>query len=190
MTIASTRIQGSIWRRTPHVATILLVLVLSACAAGVQRAPEIALQSPQFDNPGEKAGGLTIELTEEGAKAAGENSNFHMDNLRQAIHRSLEDKNLIAQDSDSTLPTINVDVTSVRTRSTFSAIMFGFMAGEDHIKGDVEVRAPSGAVLQKFGVSVSYALGGFAGGPARMDWLYKTFAEHLMKELTGQSGQG
>ena len=177
-------------RHTPRLAPMLMVLVLSACAAGIQRAPEIALQAPQFDDLGERAGGLTIKLSEDGAKAAGENINFNMDTLRQAIHRSLEVKNLIAKESDSTLPTINVNITSVRARSTFAAIMFGFMAGDDLIRGDVEVRAPSGAVLQKFGVSVSYALGGVAGGPARMAWLYKTFAEHVVKELTGQSDQG
>ncbi len=148
MTKGSTQIQGTVWHHTPRLASILVVLILSACAAGIQRAPEIALQAPQFDDLGERAGSLTIKLSEEGAKAAGESNNFNMDNLRQAIRRSLEDKNLIAEKSDGKLPTINVNVTSVRTRSNFAAIMFGFMAGDDHIKGNVEVRAPSGAVLQ------------------------------------------
>ncbi len=39
----------------------LLTLVLAACASGVQRAPEIGLQQPQFDDPGEQAGSLTIK---------------------------------------------------------------------------------------------------------------------------------
>lgn len=77
-------------------------------------------------------------------------------------------------------------VTSIRSRSAFNAVMFGFMAGDDHIKGDVIVRSPDGVELERFAVSASWALGGFAGGQteARMGWLYETFAKHVVEELT------
>ena len=67
--------------------------------------------------------------------------------------------------------------------------MFGFMAGDDHIDGDVLVHAANGSELQRFSVSASYALGGLAGGQdsARMGWLYESFAERMMEELTGKS---
>lgn len=87
------------------------------------------------------------------------------------------------------LPGVEVTVTAVRVRSNFSAIMFGFMAGDDHIDGDVVVRAPDKRELQRFSISTSYALGGLAGGQdgARMDWLYESFAERLAEELTGKT---
>lgn len=82
-----------------------------------------------------------------------------------------------------------VTVTSVRARSNFTAVMFGFMAGDDHIVGDVVVQAANGSELQRFSVSASYALGGLAGGQdsARMNWLYESFAERMTEELTGKS---
>jgi hypothetical protein len=78
-------------------------------------------------------------------------------------------------------------VTDIRVRTNFSAVMWGFMAGDDHINGIVVARSPTGDELQRFEVSASYALGGLAGGQdeARMGWLYESFAEETLKELTG-----
>jgi hypothetical protein len=61
------------------------------------------------------------------------------------------------------------------------------MAGNDTVSGDVIARAADGKEIQRFLVSASYALGGLAGGQdeARMDWLYETFAQHTVDELTG-----
>jgi hypothetical protein len=66
--------------------------------------------------------------------------------------------------------------------------MFGFLAGDDHIEGDVLVRASDGGKLQEFSVSASYAFGGFAGGDeTRMNWLYESFAERMTEELSGRT---
>jgi hypothetical protein len=168
---------------------VLLTLVLAACSSGVQRAPEIGLQQPQFDDPGEQAGSLTISLSDEGRKEAADNLKFSQGELHQTIRRALEVNNLLAEQSDAALPTIEVTVTSVRVRSSFSAIMFGFMAGDDHIDGDVRVRTLDGGTMQQFSVSASYALGGLVGGQdsSRLSWLYEEFAERMTEELTGQS---
>jgi hypothetical protein len=155
----------------------------------VQRAPEIGLQQPQFDDPGEQAGSLTVKLSDEAQIEAADNLKFSQVELDQKIRQALEVNNLLAEQHDSGLPTIEVTVTSIRVRSSFSAIMFGFMAGDDHINGDVTVRAADGNTLQEFSVSASYALGGLGGGQdsSRLSWLYETFAEHVTEELTGQS---
>ena len=170
-------------------AAVLLTLVLAACSSGVERAPELGLQQPQFDDPGERAGSLSVKLSDEARKEATDNLKFSQVELDQTIRRALEINNLLAEQYDGGLPTIEVTVTSVRVRSSFSAIMFGFMAGDDHIDGDVAVRAADGSTLQKFSVSASYALGGLVGGQdsSRLSWLYETFAEHVTEELTGQS---
>lgn len=46
----------------------------------------------------------------------------------------------------------------------------------------------TGKEIDRFEVSVSYALGGIAGGQdsARMSWLYEKFAEETVKELDKQ----
>ncbi len=170
-------------------AAVLLTLVLAACSSGVVRAPEIGLQQPQFDDPGEQAGSLTVKLSDEARKEAADNLKFSQVELDQTIRQALELNNLLAEQFDGGLPTIEVTVTSVRVRSSFSAIMFGFMAGDDHIEGDVTVRAADGNTLQEFSVSASYALGGLVGGldSSRLSWLYESFAEHVTEELTGQS---
>ena len=79
-----------------------------------------------------------------------------------------------------------VEVKDIRVRSNFSAVMWGFMAGDDHIVGDIVVKATDGLEMDRFEVSSSYALGGFAGGQdsSRMGWLYEAFAEETIKELT------
>jgi hypothetical protein len=103
------------------------------------------------------------------------------------VRRTLEAKEILTTAPDPALPKIEIVVTSMRVRSNFSAIMFGFMAGDDHIKGDVIVRSPLGQAMQRFTVSASYALGGLAGGQdeARMGWLYESFAKRTLEELTG-----
>ncbi len=169
-------------------AAALLTLVLAACSSGVERAPEIGLQQPQFDDPGEKAGSLTVNLSGGARIEAADNLKFSQDEFRQTIHRILEIQELLSEQSDAAMPSIEVTVTSVRVRSTFSAIMFGFLAGDDHIEGDVLVRTPDGGRLQEFSVSASYAFGGFAGGDGtRMNWLYESFAERMTEELTGKT---
>ena len=74
-----------------------------------------------------------------------------------------------------------------RVRSNFTAVMFGFMAGNDSITGDVVLRDAAGKELNRFEVSASYALGGLAGGmdDARMGWLYEKFAELTVENLGG-----
>ena len=83
---------------------------------------------------------------------------------------------------------MEVLVKDMRVRSNFSAVMFGFMAGSDSVTGDVILKDPSGSEMDRFEVSVSYALGGLGGGhdSARMGWLYEKFAEETVNELIGE----
>ena len=167
------------------------LFLLGACSSGIEKSAETGLQQPQFDEVGEQAGSLSITLTSEARKEASDDLKFDINKFEGTIRRSLELKNLLAEKDDSSLPTIEVTVTSVRVRSNFSAIMFGFLAGDDHIDGEVVVRSSDGNATQKFSVSASYALGGLAGGQdgARMDWLYESFAERMTEELTGDHGE-
>lgn len=81
--------------------------------------------------------------------------------------------------------TLEIQITAMRVRSTFNAVMWGFMAGSDNLRGDVYLRDPSGKVLNHFSVYASYALGGFVGGveSVRWGWLYNKFAELVEQNL-------
>lgn len=75
-----------------------------------------------------------------------------------------------------------------RVRSSFSAVMFGFMADSDSIDGKVREFNQEGRQVHSFDVSASYALGGIAGGDGtRMNWLYDKFTELTIAELTGNT---
>ena len=56
------------------------------------------------------------------------------------------------------------------------------------VDGDVTLKDASGKVLDKFSVSTSYALGGFAGGSdSRIDWLYEAFAKQVVGQFVPQA---
>lgn len=147
----------------------------------------MALTKPHFVvDVGRKAKQVSLSLNGDAQKQLADNLKFNQDALLSTVRRALEANNLMATEGDQ-LATIEILVTDVRVRSNFSAVMFGFMAGDDRIKGDVLVRAPNGVAAQQFSISVSYALGGLAGGQddARMGWLYESFAKRVVEELTG-----
>ena len=84
-----------------------------------------------------------------------------------------------------------MEVKDIRVRGNFNAIIWGFMAGNDHLTGDVIVKDANGAEVDRFEVSSSYAFGGLAGGQesVRLDWLYKSFAEEAVAELTSMQAR-
>ena len=169
------------------LAIAVLVAAVSGCASGVKRADESAGRPAYFAGGGRLAGDVTVSLNQEAQGKLADNLKFDQQKLLATVRRALEAKNLLAKAQDVTLPKIEIVVTDIRVRSTFSAVMWGFMAGNDTVSGEVIVRDPAGQDLQRFTVSASYALGGLAGGQeeTRMNWLYETFAQHTVEELTG-----
>jgi hypothetical protein len=179
------------WTAVLRVLFVALALgSLSACSSGVTRSADAALATAQFAvGQGRQAGSISVSLTDDAQKQAADNLKFNHETLLATVRRALEGNNVLAKEADPALPKIHIVVTDVRVRSNFSAIMFGFMAGDDRIKGDVIVRGANGVAQQQFTISSSYALGGIAGGQdsARMDWLYESFAKRVLEELTGKS---
>lgn len=177
---------GIITLRTPLL--VLLVAGLAGCASGVKRAEDQTKREAYFAKGGKLANEIMISMTKEAKAMHSENLLFDQDKLLTTVKRALDAKNLLAKTADPTLPRIEIVIGEMRVRSNFSAVMFGFMAGNDRVVGDVIARDPSGRELQRFTVSASYALGGFGGGQdeARMNWLYETFAKHTIAELTGE----
>ncbi len=163
-------------------------VILMACSSGAVRPPATTATRVTVSGSNQIAA-VTLTMTDEAKKKAAENLKFNPDALLSHVKRALEASSLLNAASDPSRPSLEVQVKDVRIRSNFSAVMWGFMAGADLIKADIVLRDQNGKEMDRFEVSVTYALGGLAGGQddARMGWLYETFAEETIKELTGSS---
>jgi hypothetical protein len=161
-------------------AALVAAALLTGCASGVKRTDggKASVFQPSAEFP---IGRVEVKVTEQALAKLKGNFKFSKDQLRGAIQRSLTANQLYRDQSGVTL---EVTVTRVRVRSTFNAVMWGAMAGNDALEGDILVKDAAGKSLDRFAVSASYALGGFAGGQdkARTGWLYEAFA----KEVLGQ----
>lgn len=167
------------------LAVVAAVWILAACASGVTRPPSAVgerVSVPAHD----QFASVSLAMTDEAKQKAVENLKFNPDELLSHVRRALEARSLLNGSADRPLPKLEVVVKDMRVRTNFSAIMWGFMAGADSIRGDIVLRDPEGKELDRFEVSASYALGGIGGGQdaARMSWLYEKFAEEMVKELT------
>ena len=131
---------------------------------------------------------MSISLTNDAKEKLKDNLKFDQNQLLYNVKKAFEANSLLNDKSETSLSDLEIQVKDVRVRSNFSAVMWGFMAGADSITGDIVLRSPSGEEVNRFEVSVSYALGGIAGGQddARMNWLYEKFAEETINELTGK----
>lgn len=166
---------------------VAAVIALGGCASGVKRA-QVATPQPAGVVAPTQFASVSIAMTPEAKEKAVDNLKFNQDILLDHVKRALEAKSLIGA-AEKPLPRLEVLVTSMRVRSNFSAVIWGFMAGADSIDGDIVMIDPtSGKEIDRFSVSASYALGGLAGGQdeTRMGWLYEKFAEETVKELAKQ----
>jgi hypothetical protein len=126
---------------------------------------------------------VTASMSPDAAKQQVDNPQFNRDELATRLRQRLEAKGLTAPNAAHR---VEIVVTDVRVRGAFAAIMFGFMAGDDHVSGRVRVLDPAGRALRSFDVHANYAFGGVAGGQdgVRMNWLYDKFADMAMAELS------
>jgi hypothetical protein len=158
--------------------------LLGGCASSVTR--QEGAPAPHRLAAEQRLKPATLTVTP-GVKASLDgNIKFNPDSLLNMINRRLELSGLTA---DNATHSIEVVIKDVRVRSTAAAVIFGFMAGDDRIVGDVYLNDTSGRMLDRFEVSASYALGGWAGGQddMRMSWLYEEFSKVLITELKGET---
>ncbi|MBN1378045.1 MAG: DUF4410 domain-containing protein [Gammaproteobacteria bacterium] len=170
------------------VVSLIILFFLFGCSSGVTRLGDAAAQNKIYLSEENPVSSVSVSLTDKAKKKAAKNLKFDPKKLQDYIQRALEANSLVDSASEGSLPNLEIQVKDMRVRSNFSAVMWGFMAGSDSIKGDIVLREPDGSEIDRFEVSVSYALGGLAGGQdeARMGWLYEKFAEETMRELTGK----
>ena len=157
---------------------------LLGCASGVKR-DEQADTAAIAQAAAARYSALNLYLSDRAQKLLADNAKFNPDALKGTLQRMLGSKNLLATGSPYR---IDVEITDIRVRSNFSAVMFGIFAGTDSVAGTVYVREQDGKQIGRYEVSASYGLGGLAGGQdeTRMGWLYEEFARLAVNELTGE----
>ena len=167
----------------------LVAITIIGCASGVTRNQADGTASVSSDQVKvSKANPITavsISLTDDAKLKQEDNSGFSKEGLLASIKAALV-KNELFSDKGNNL-SLDVVVTDFRMRSTFSAMTFGFLAGNDSISGDAALKDKSGKEVDKFGVNTSYAMGGLLGGidDVRTGWLYDAFANEVVKEVSG-----
>jgi len=163
-------------------ALILCTLLVSACSTSVNL-------REQNNSPlsGIKISQVRVALSAEADKMRAENLYYSHEKLVRALEDNLNSSSVFSRNGASAAR-LNLEVTSIRTRSTFSAVMFGLLAGDDHIKGTARLLDESGVQILAFDVSSVYAFGGIAGGAedVRMSWLYDDFSKSVTKILVGK----
>jgi hypothetical protein len=163
---------------------IALSLVLVGCSAGVTRPDgdtrnhDVLLSEPAD---------VTLTLTDSVRKQIGGNLKFDQNHFYEVLKRTFDARGLLAKDGTAAAQHVIIEITDVRVRGTFSAVMWGFLAGNDHLKGRVTLLDADNHPLRYFDVTASYAFGGLAGGQdgMRLDWLYEHFASQTLDELAG-----
>ena len=162
---------------------IVFALLLTACASGVTKLDSGNSADPKKME--QTVSKVNVWLNDDAKKLVSDNLKFSSDTLKTMIERTLQSQNLIKPEAGQTL---DIEITGFRVRSNFSAIMFGFMAGNDNVEGVVSIKDSNGKTIKKSKVAASYALGGIGGGQddARMGWLYEEFTKHTVAELSGE----
>ena len=156
-----------------------LTLTLAACGGSVKRMDE---PSSVQATGALKVVESKVGLSDEAKKKLADNIKFDPTAFASTIDRTISASGLVDKVTGNTL---QVTVTSVYIRGTFSAVMFGVLAGADNITGNVKVVDSTGKALRSFEVSASYAFGGWGGGQdgIRMNYLYEKFAELTRDQL-------
>lgn len=166
---------------------IIVALGLVGCSSNVKRMDTVE-KGHVYISKQKPITGVSIKFNEEAKEQLADNLKFDQNKLLGHVKRAMDANLLLNSAGEKINPHLVIEIKGIRVRSNFSAVMWGFMAGADYITGDIILEDPAGNEINRFEVSVSYALGGFAGGQddARMGWLYEKFAEKTVNELMGK----
>jgi hypothetical protein len=171
-----------------HAALALVTIgFLSGCASSVTRDASNSAGAPVTASTthfGTKPVIVKVTLDDTAREELKDNLKFDAKKLQEKLETALDARKLLAKADATDAMHLNVEVTGIRVRSSFSAVMFGFMAGNDHVNGTVTLADADNHPVDRFKVSASYALGGIAGiDSMRMDWLYEKFTEQTLTTL-------
>ena len=153
------------------------VFALGGCSTSVKRPDSAGASKPVV----KALQSFEVTLSEQAQEQWADNVKFDVKAFNSTLERSLNANKLIAEDGSFRLQVV---IDDIRVRSTFNAMMWGFMAGDDHLHGDVIILDLEDKAVYQFRPEVSYAFGGVAGTDStRMNYLYESFAEAVVEEL-------
>ncbi len=166
---------------TRYASIAVCILLLAACAGTSVRKDGVVNSSTGALT----VGSIQTKVSSVAREQLPDNVKFDLNALNSTIERTVSASNLR---DPSVANVLDIEVTNVHIRGTFSAVMFGLFAGADNLSGNVRVLDPNGKVLRAFDVSASYAFGGAAGGQdsIRINYLYEKFAELTRDQLRDQ----
>ncbi len=167
-------------RKILHLVFLTFILAVVGCASSVERMND----SKAYHYDGQKFSKVELTIRKDATEDLDDIVRFDQDELQNMIEQNLEVKGLVAANSHNI---VKVEITDIRVRSTFNAFMWGFMAGNDHIEGDISLLGENAAPFHSFHVAASYALGGMMGfKETRMGWLYEEFSKLTLQEILGE----
>jgi Domain of unknown function (DUF4410) len=161
-----------------HWLVVGAALTLAGCAGTIKQDARVQGDVSRIEG----VAAVQVQMSPDASKQLADNAQFNRDELAAYLRRRLEGKGLIAPGATHK---VDIVVTDIRVRSAFSAVMFGVLAGDDHVVGRVRVLDTAGRPLRSFEVNANYALGGWGGGQdgTRLGWLYDKFSELAAAEL-------
>lgn len=150
----------------------VIIFLLSSCSSSVENI------TSGYQYQGEKFKTATV-IVNPALLEALQGTDFNGDEMTTAIMRKLRDRQLIDENAPYSL---QIDVDDIRIRSLITALAFAFMAGDDHIKGNVTILDGQQNAVASFRVATSFALGGIfnSDGDVRWEWLYNKFAQQVV----------
>ncbi len=163
------------------VTLLMLTLLMSACTSSVERLDEEA--NYQYHN--EKYRSIELQISPDATDDPDDLVRFNEEELKKVIEKRLKVHKVLDPASQNI---INIEINDIRFRSEFNAFMWGAMAGNDQLRGDVQLIEENGRPIHTFHISTTYALGGFMGAQGtREDWLYEAFSKLMLEEILGEN---
>lgn len=121
-----------------HAAILIFTLAIVGCASSVERVND----SDAYHYDGQKFKGVELTVRKDATEDLDDIVRFDQDALQNMIEQNLEVKGLVDANSHNI---VKVEITDIRVRSTFNAFMWGIMAGDDHIEGDISLLGENAA---------------------------------------------
>ena len=137
----------------PGLLILLALIFVAGCGGNIKKTNNInSIENTTLSS-------IDVIVTGEVKKELGVNSVFNAATLKQEIETKLQKASLKDINSQYQL---TISVNDVRYRSSASAVLLGFMAGNDHIYGRAIIKNNAGNIVNEFDVNTSYAFGGVA----------------------------
>lgn len=159
---------------------LLLVLFIAACAGKVSN----TVETRAIANKGYKFSVVEVQVSDAVKSTLPKNTAFDAEVMEKKAHKRFLDNGLISESSPYKAV---ISVKRVFIRDGVSAAMFGFLAGEDRIIGNVQVISKGGQLKESFEVKAGNSIGGLAASiaSARADWMYGKFVKLTVQVFTG-----